>query len=370
MLSALLLLVALTAACTEDDLSFLEPPQTVTTEAGPAYAADHRKFQGIPSLTRTAGGRLWATWYASRTDGEDLNNYVIAATRGADARAWVDPVLVIDPDGEGPVRAFDPQIWVDPDGRLWLFWAQAIEHDGAVAGVWAVTAESGEAASPVWSAPRRLTDGIMMGKPLVLSTGEWVLPVSTWEYTDRSAKMVVSTDGGATWAVRGACNVPPAMRVFDEHQIIERRDGSLWMLLRSNTGFLLESVSTDRGATWPDAKPSSIEHPSSRFFVRRLGSGRLLMVKHHHTSSRDHLAALVSEDDGATWSSGLMLDERAKVSYPDGVEGEDGMIYVIYDRNRASDKEILMAVFSEADALAGEPSKTTHLRILVSKGSG
>ena len=48
-----------------------------------------------------------------------------------------------------------------------------------------------EQAEPVWGKPRRITDGVMMCKPLVLSTGEWVLPASTWRKTDNSAKMVV-----------------------------------------------------------------------------------------------------------------------------------------------------------------------------------
>ena len=31
-----------------------------------------------------------------------------------------------------------------------------------------------------------------------------------------------------------------------------------------------------------------------------------------------------SVDDGKTWYGNLMLDAREQVSYPDGVEGEDG----------------------------------------------
>ncbi|MGA1181564.1 MAG: extracellular solute-binding protein, partial [Marivivens sp.] len=69
-----------------------------------------------------------------------------------------------------------------------------------------------------------------------LSSGEWVLPASTWRKTDNSAKMVVSTDRGASWTVRGGCNVPAAERAFDEHMFIERQDGSLWLLARTTYG--------------------------------------------------------------------------------------------------------------------------------------
>lgn len=349
----------------DDQQAFLQAPQIVTTAPGPEYQIENRKFQGIPSLARSPQGRLWAVWYASPTGGEDANNYVVAVTSGDDGHSWSEPVLVIDPDQTGPVRAFDPEAWVDPTGRLWIFWAQAQGHDGTVSGVWALTTTNPEVARPEWSAPRRLTDGIMMCKPMVLSSGEWVLPASTWRKTDNSARMVVSTDHGETWTVRGASHVPEKMRVFDEHMIVERQDGSLWMLIRSNTGTLLEATSTDRGVTWTEARPSHIEHPSARFFIERLQSGNLLLVKHHETKSRNKLTALISKDDGKTWTGGLLLDERSTVSYPDGVQAEDGRIYLIYDRNRTKEREIWMAVFTEEDVLKGEPGEQTRLRVKI-----
>ncbi len=351
-----------------EDRPFLEPPQVVTTSPGPEYQIGNRRFQGIPSLARSPEGRLWAVWYASPSGGEDQNNYVLLVTSGDDGRNWSGPVLVVDPDRDGPVRAFDPQIWLAPDGRLWLFWAQAVGHDGTVAGVWTIMKEDPDDPACHWSEPRRLTDGVMMNKPTVLSSGEWILPASTWRKTDKSARAVVSMDQGKTWRVRGGCQIPPAMRVFDEHMFVERQDGSLWMLARSNTGFLLESVSRDGGKTWPPAQPSDIEHPSARFFIRRLASGKLLLVKHHNTTARQRLTALLSADDGRTWSEGLLLDERGTVSYPDGVQAEDGRIFIIYDRNRTTDRQILMAVFTEASVAAGQPSATTRLRVLVSQG--
>ena len=70
------------------------------------------------------GGRLWADWYAGITPSEDHNNYVVVSTSGDDGKSWRE-VLVIDPDGPGPVRAFDPELWVAPTGRLFVFWAQS-----------------------------------------------------------------------------------------------------------------------------------------------------------------------------------------------------------------------------------------------------
>ncbi|HIA47654.1 MAG TPA: exo-alpha-sialidase, partial [Candidatus Hydrogenedentes bacterium] len=221
--------------------------------------------------------------------------------------------------------------------------------------------------------PVRITDGTMMCKPIVLSSGEWVLPVSTWRETDNSAKMVVSTDRGKTWAIRGAGNVPVADRAFDEHMFIERKDASIWMVARTRYG-IGESVSTDRGHTWPELEPSSIAHPSARFFITRLNSGNLLLVKHGPIAAktkRSDLTAFISSDDGKSWNGGLILDDREGVSYPDGQQSDDGVIRLVYDYSRTEARHILMATFREEDVTAGKRvSDTVRLREFVSDASG
>jgi hypothetical protein len=345
--------------------NYVGPPQAL-------HAVTNRAFQGIPSLAATPGGRLWATWYASKTPGEDHNNYAVLSTSGDGGSTWQE-VLVADPDEDGPVRAYDPEVWLAPDGHLRWAWAQATGHEGSVAGVWFLEIANPESAQPEYDRPVRVTDGIMMCKPLVLSTGEWALPASTWRQTDNSARIVVSTDQGRTWSVRGGCNVPVAERAFDEHMFIERLDGSLWLLARTRYG-IGESVSTDRGKTWPELKPSGIAHPSARFFIRRLESGNLLLVKHGpiaERTGRSHLMAFLSTDEGTTWTGGLLLDERNGVSYPDGQQTADGLIRIIYDYSRTGDRQILMASFREQDVAAGrDVTNAVRLRQVVSQASG
>lgn len=348
----------------------------VDTSPGAEYADDKRIWQGIPGIERTDNGRLWAVWYSGgRT--EEAGNYVLLATSSDNGETWSGPKAVVDPGV--PLRAFDPTLWRDPQGRMRLFWAQSKERYDGRAGVWISTSDNAGSASPSWSEPIRISNGVMMNKPTVLSTGEWLLPVSVWtgskprEYdlgSEKGANVIVSSDEGKTWSLLGQAKIEDT--TYHEHMIVERKDGSLWMLSRTKYG-VAESVSTDRGKTWSLGKPSEITNAASRFFIRRLSSGRLLLIKHTPVEdmARSHLTAYLSDDDGETWYGGLLLDEQMKVSYPDGVQAPDGTIYIIYDFERFDARQILMARFTEDDVKQGKIArKGSRLKILVNQATG
>ncbi len=341
-------------------------PPSVVLNPGIGYETSNRKWQGIPGIESTSHGKLFATWYTGG-DGEGCDNHVLLVTSCDGGSTWSKPVLVIDPPGK--VRAFDPVVWRDPKGRLWLFWSQSYTWWNGRGGVWGIRCDKPDAENLTWSSPKRVANGVMMNKPMVRSNGEWFLPTAVWALGPSelpelnfdcgvipemkhqvASNATVSVDDGETFTCRGGADVP--LRSFDEHMFVERLDGSLWMLVRTRYG-IGQSVSTDGGVTWTPGSPTEIACPDSRFCVRRLASGRLLMVNHHKFTGRSHLTASLSEDDGNTWNSHLLLDERSNVSYPDTAMVDDQFIHVIYDRERRKDGEILLAKITEADILAG-----------------
>lgn len=344
----------------------------------------NRQFQGIPGIEVASGGRIWATWYSGGI-AEGPQNFSILVTSTHDMCAFSEPVAVIDPIGN--IRSFDPVLWHDPLGRLWWFWSQSYSPaDGEVfdgtGGVWAAFTEDSNTEQPVFSEPRRIADGVMMNKPTVLSDGTWLLPTAVWEYfgpklpemaKKRFSNITASCDNGCSFSLRGSANVPE--RSFDEHMVIELKDGRLWMLVRTMYG-IGQSFSSDKGITWTTGENSGLGGPNSRFFIRRLSSGRLLLVNNANPDSsekmkRSHLSAFLSDDDGKTWHGCLLLDERDNVSYPDGVEDSSGVIRIIYDRERHKHGEIFMGVFMEADILAGKcMTSQAKLKILVNRTEG
>ena len=335
-----------------------------------AHEPARRAFGGIPSLAVSPkNGRLWATWYAGPTDGEDSNNYAVLATSGDGGRTWRE-VLYADPDMDGALRAFDPEVWVAPDGRLrWTWTEREVKIRDGGSNRWTtgcyfantdrlkcleLSAED-EPPEPL-PEPRQIARGVMMCKPIVAKDGRWLFPVATW-YDDFSARVVASGDGGRTFGVLGGVSLPEKMRLFDEHNLIELKDGTLRAYLRTrNSGDAAwQADSRDGGKTWGPARPCPFRHVSSRFFVRRLKSGALLLVKNgalDYGDSRDELTAFVSDDDGASWIGGLVL-KKGPCAYPDGDQAPDGTLFVTCDNDRMGRQEIRLFRFTEADVRAG-----------------
>lgn len=372
----------------------MTPATILDRPSEPRYQDEYRYWQGIPSVERTAGGRLYVDWYSGMTT-ETGGNFVVVAISDDDGATWESPRFVVaHPDPE--VRVFDPGLWRDPQDRLWLTWNQSRDfYDGRV-GAWFAVSANPDDERPTWSEPRRIGNGLMANKPTVLSSGEWLFPTALWSthpptedhglQAEMFSNVYVSTDAGQTFALRGGADVPN--RQFDEHMVVEKRDGTIWMLVRCYDG-IGESLSSDGGRTWGPGRRSHIDGPCSRFHIRRMPSGRLLLLNHDgfaERSERDdidkqgnvkawkgrsHLTALLSEDDGATWPYKLLLDERDGAAYPDAAIDQDGAIFAVYDHDRFGDRAVYGARISEGDILAGELVRpTSALRLLVNRAGG
>ena len=123
------------------------PPMLIPDPNSTAdYARAKRTCTGVPSIAVSSGGRIWATWYSGKTPGEIIercpHSYTVVSTSGDGGKTWKE-TLAIDPDGPGPIKAYDPQPWVAPNRRLWVFWHHT---DGKQA--WAITADDAEKKAP------------------------------------------------------------------------------------------------------------------------------------------------------------------------------------------------------------------------------
>ena len=363
-------------------------------EEHPEYATyldGNRQWQGIASMAKdNESGRLWYAWYSGgygeneRATLEDEFNFVLLYTSGDDGATWSGPQVVIDPSEPG-VRAFDPNPWVDPNGRLWLFWAQSYTYYDGRAGVWSMYTDNPESENPTWSEPKRITHGIAMCDPVVLSkdagdlkAGTWMLPTAIWNFGGHPAmegvedlaypNCFISTDEGMTWTYRGSVKDFSVARHHDENMIVQQSDGTLKMWIRTAPS-IQQSFSTDGGLTWSKTENSNATNVCARAYIGTLEEGVQLAVFNdppNGGTSRNYLTAALSYDDGKTWPYKLLVDERGEISYPDVHVDDEGYIYISYDRNRYSDQEMWFAKITKEDILAGEVvSEGSKLRVLV-----
>lgn len=350
------------------------------------------RYQTGPSIAVANNGRIWLAIMTGGVD-EDVNNYVDLITSGDGGKTWSEPKFALDI--EGPMRTFDPAAWTDPDGRVWIFWCQVYDFWDGRGGLWATVSDNPEDEDAKWSEPFRLCDGVMKDKPLVMKDGRWLIFVEQWqddtsgwhweqlkkldklpEWYVRAehigANVYESTDKGKTWNYLSSVPIPTDARTCDEHMAIEKRDGSLKMLLRVKYG-MAESTSKDGGKTWSEAKPSAIKNPPARFFFGKLRSGNVLLVKNGpigvQTDRRD-IAAFLSEDDGETFPYKLELDMRLLPSYPDVCQTPDGTIYAVHDYDRTGVGEIILDVFTEEDVKSGKiVSNVGKIRLIARKNA-
>ena len=128
-----------------------------------------------------------------------------------------------------------------------------------------------------------------------------------------------------------------------EASLEQLKDGRLWMLLRTNFGKFWEAFSEDDGLSWRILQPAAIEASSAPAMLKRVQSGRLILVWNRLLpegatdfpkiggdgqfsevpviNHRQELSVAFSSDEGKTWSKPKIIatapEGKARdVSYP------------------------------------------------------
>ncbi len=390
------------------------PAEIISNPTGD-LAKGTKPFQGISSIAVSPKGRVFVAWYGHGKT-EDQNNYIMLSYSDDMGESWGDIKFIVRSPYCGKVRLFDPAMWTDKDGKVWLFWAQKGEPDlkemsHRKHGVWCIVSDNADDKEIKWTAPRRLADGVMMCKPITLKSSEILFPIAFWQntkYNDaltplEGAGVWSSKDGGKTLAKIGNVKIPDV--VFPEHILVEKSDSHIWLLSRRQPEFLkyklgkdnatetvfdsydgiVQAVSKDGGKSFGEVSVSKIPHTGSRFYVGRLNSGALVLVKNYADDAewlankpmptpnkripRNKMLCYLSYDDGKTWTGGLVIDDRNGVSYPDLAQALDGTIYVTYDYSRYEAQEVYACRITEDDIKAGKlVNIKSKLKLLVNKG--
>ncbi len=333
------------------------------------------------------GQRVYVAWYTGGSD-EGTGNYVTVALSTDQGNTWRNDELVIYPS-DTTIRIYDPALWRDRDGKIWLFYTSVSEGKfwDLRGGVHA-TQIDWDGSKVTYTKPVRLADGVMMNKPVYISQQDFVLfPISVWHWRKQFRKgqkevkpdTVPIPDGSfihkfdyksgkrkidRLHTYSKLAVLPDSMRTYDEHQVVQISDnGELLCFLRAEKG-IYYAYSTDFGKTWTSLIPFTLTGPtpSARIHISKLHSGNLLLIL-NDAPTRTNMTAFLSEDGGKTWPYKLLLDKRKKVSYPDASQSNDGYIHVTHDRDRFGARDILYLRFTEDDIRQGNEDNIFRKRV-------
>ena len=157
-----------------------------------------------------------------------------------------------------------------------------------------------------------------------------------------------SADKGQTWQKSNILDIGQGRHDHAgsiEGTVVELADGSLYQLLRNETGTLYEATSKDGGLTWEGFKSSGIPSVTCCAQLYRLADGRIALLWNHpprfrpaERHSREELSIAFSEDECRTWSPRVVIaanyggpDTRPggrRVSYPYMYERRPGEFWV------------------------------------------
>jgi lysophospholipase L1-like esterase len=195
-----------------------------------------------------------------------------------------------------------------------------------------------------WETPVKLSEPwcgcihslIQMRTGRIVLVGQEIIP--QWRH---ATVMFVSDDLGKTWQ-RGDM-LDYGIGAHDhagsiEGSVIERKDGSLYMLLRTESGYLWEATSRD-GLKWDGLKQSQIKSVTCCPQLARLADGRIALLwnappRHAPSSgtSRAELSLAFSDDEARTWSKPVIVAADyapgGRVSYPYLYERKPGELWI------------------------------------------
>lgn len=325
----------------------------MNVEPAEKYAEEKRAWQGAPTIALTKGGRLLVGFMSGGIYEPDPRNCCLLVYSDDQGENWSAPVLAIESRPEILKRVFEIELWIAPGGALWLFWAETpyeaglampdytqkidMENDSeyhrleAQAQTWCAVCEDPDANTLVFGEPRRLFNAVNRNHPFVTKSGRWLFP--TYLPSPRNFyQFYYSDDEGKTLKVTEARTGRPGGRNYDEPSFYQMKDGRIAALMRTTYEGMFRMFSADEGLTWTEPE-FFMEVASQRPCSGNDGKGGAWLIPSLHPKNRNGLRLMYSAD-GVEFEERLILDDRARISYPEFVWASDGTMYAVYDRER------------------------------------
>jgi len=229
-------------------------------------------------------GRLLLAWTRFE-GGEDDDRASIAGRYSTDmGRTWSAPRLLHANDARQ--NCMSASLLQLPEGDLLLFFLRK----NSPTDLQVCVKRSGDMGA-TWGKPVQVTDGngyyVMNNARVVrLASGRLIAPVARCEDASGPAEgsghlrasCYYSDDGGLTWQPSESW-LDLSKRGAMEPGVVERSDGSLLMIIRTQFGRIYKAVSTDGGQTWDQLQITAELSPEAPASIARVpATGHLVLV--------------------------------------------------------------------------------------------
>jgi predicted neuraminidase len=281
-------------------------------------------YNHAASIIELPSGDLLVAWGAGSGELAD-DTAIVASRRRAGETEWGSPFVVADKAGYADSN---PVLFSDNVGLLWLF---HVEMFGDTFCLGRVVAQTSTDEGATWSSAEAVLDAtciMVRNRPIILSTGRWVLPA--YVQGIYQTQFWISDDHGGSWRSTPALltlqnNLQPA--------VVELAEGGLLALMRTSGGgdFTWQGRSCDGSESWSLCRQLDLPNPDSGLDLIRLSGGQLVCVFNDSSTERSPLSASVSADEGQSWSLPRIIEGGPpQLSYPSAFQARDGTIHVVY----------------------------------------
>lgn len=350
------------------------------------------------SIVETAGGDLIACWFHGKGERTDDTLVISGARKNKGDGTWSAPFIMADNQNLPDQNC---TLFIDPDGRLWLFWISSIDNlvrsyflkyrtsndfegDGPPVWNWQdaifcrpknaeqffpkylesrieqikASTEIGEdRKKQILSRIEERRDvygdklfqrlGWMPRQPPVMLTKNRMM-LGLYSDTYDCSMFAFTEDAGVTWEFS-----QPLAQPGIQPSVVRKQNGNLVAFMRDSP-VVRRAESSDGGMTWtPD--PLDIVNSGSSVAALGLKSGHWILAVNDVPEGRHVLTLYLSEDEGKTWNIKRHLEdlepEMGSGHYPTLIQTADGSIHCTYtheDKKKFDGKTIKHVRFNEA----------------------
>jgi hypothetical protein len=316
------------------------------------------------TLIRLASGTI-KLFYINRPGKADKMMSISSTDNGA---SWQEPIVEFELPGEA---YYANQVMQDRNGTLHcvfhIFKPGPLGYRGRHLDLWYTSMKK----DGIWAKPNIINEGYVgsLRGFIELKNGNFIIPMTESD-TARANKpgdgmvdyglfqvmTLNSADLGKTWTRSSTTLKIPIESGWVtrygaiEPHAIEFNDGRVWLLIRTNKGFLYQSFSNDSGTNWFAPTPSSFISSDSPASTVRLADGSIILLwnsnqryddkRSYAAGGREVLHAAISKDNGRTWKGfrEIMTTINSKTpvvrgdrgtAYPSAVELPNGNILMV-----------------------------------------